>query len=188
MPYKNRALQAKCAREWYKSNRKLTIQRATEWGRENKEQRRRYMAKYRRRHKNRLNEQKRDWAKRNDVKVRRARLSWEDAHPENRRTRLHRYRARKTGNGGSFTEAEWLTLKQRYDNRCLCCRRSETEVALQADHVIPVSKGGTTNISNIQPLCGDCNKRKGQKETDYRELCSRALPKLPVLQRHRANG
>jgi hypothetical protein len=31
---------------------------------------------------------------------------------------------------------------------------------LQYDHIIPVSRGGATNVANLQILCGDCNRAK----------------------------
>jgi len=53
-----------------------------------------------------------------------------------------------------------------YGNRCLAC--GDTGVALEADHVVPLTRGGTDGISNIQPLCESCNRRKLVGTTGYR--------------------
>lgn len=78
----------------------------------------------------------------------------------------HRRRTRKTDAGGSYTLDEWKSLLVHYGYKCLCCGR--TDVKLTADHVIPVSRGGSSNIDNIQPLCGACNSRKQDRAVDYR--------------------
>lgn len=77
----------------------------------------------------------------------------------------HVYRTRKTKAGGFYTLSEWKYLCKKYDYRCLRCHKRRK---LTADHVIPVSMGGSSNISNIQPLCQPCNSKKGTKTTDYR--------------------
>ncbi len=79
-----------------------------------------------------------------------------------------RRRALKASNGGSFTAVEWEALKATCKYTCLCCRKQEPDIKLAADHVIPITKGGTSNIDNIQPLCKSCNSSKGTRSTDYR--------------------
>jgi 5-methylcytosine-specific restriction endonuclease McrA len=90
---------------------------------------------------------------------------YQKAHPEVFKAIKHKRRTAKTQAGGSFTPAEWNALCKHYKHRCLCCGKRRK---LTADHIIPVSKGGSSNIDNIQPLCGPCNSSKGAKTIDYR--------------------
>lgn len=90
---------------------------------------------------------------------------WKERNPDRVCSLFHKRRTQKTLAGGSFTSLEWKSLCEAGDNRCLCCGKRKK---LTADHVIPVSKGGTSNIDNIQPLCGPCNSRKHDGTTDFR--------------------
>lgn len=42
--------------------------------------------------------------------------------------------------------------------KCAFCRSTRK---LEIDHIIPLSKGGTDDRSNLQTLCEHCNRKKG---------------------------
>lgn len=91
---------------------------------------------------------------------------WLAINPEKANAKVNRRRTRKTAAGGSYTAAEWISLLNHYDNKCLCCGRND--ITLTVDHIVPVTRGGSSNIDNLQPLCLSCNSRKGDKTIDYR--------------------
>ena len=72
-------------------------------------------------------------------------------------------RALKLGAEGSHTQGGWDLLKIQYNFICPCCGKSEPEIVLTEDHIIPLTKGGSNNIENIQPLCKSCNSKKYNK-------------------------
>lgn len=47
---------------------------------------------------------------------------------------------------------------------CQYCGKKPPEVILHADHVFPVSKGGTNEIENLITACADCNLGKATME------------------------
>jgi 5-methylcytosine-specific restriction endonuclease McrA len=78
-------------------------------------------------------------------------------HPEVGRARSLNYRARKIQAEGSFTAAEWLAVVAQFGGRCSYCGESGP---LEADHRIPLARGGSNTIDNILPACRRCNARK----------------------------
>lgn len=56
--------------------------------------------------------------------------------------------------------------RQLYDTQSGICNECEKEFAMtdmEADHIIPWSKGGKTSLDNGQMLCRTCNREKGSK-------------------------
>lgn len=81
-------------------------------------------------------------------------------------------KAKRLAAEGTHTTAQWIALKELYQHCCLRCGKPESKLTrpLEEDHVIPLSRGGTNWITNIQPLCHECNgmSGKGTNTTDYR--------------------
>lgn len=100
---------------------------------------------------------------------------WQREHPERRAVHARIRRTKKTLAGGKHTHEQWKELKATYEYTCLCCGRKEPEIELHADHIIPISKGGTSDIGNIQPLCKPCNSSKGIQIIDYRVSFERMI-------------
>lgn len=80
-----------------------------------------------------------------------------------KRIKAHSRRSKFKDN--PFTLDDWIALCDKYGNMCLRCKEVKP---LAMDHVVPLSRGGTNSIDNIQPLCRECNSIKHDKSTDYR--------------------
>jgi len=93
--------------------------------------------------------------------------AWQAAHPENVRANVARRSARIRGSlDGRHTKEQWIDLVARYGGRCTYCGEARP---LCRDHAMPVSRGGSDDISNIRPACKACNSGKHtMDEQEYR--------------------
>ena len=74
--------------------------------------------------------------------------------------------------GFSTTQRQMMTnnlreaIKKRDNYTCCICGNSvfkEPNLLLEVDHIVPISKGGKTEASNLQTLCWRCNRSKSNK-------------------------
>lgn len=134
--------------------------RYKKWCKENPEREKEIRKKSRRLRIKQLAQYNHSYYLKNKEKIRLRVLSYRHNHPEwaNHQT-LNRKYYQKT-NGGEHSLAEWQLLKKNFNFKCAICKKTKF---LTRDHIVPISKGGKNDISNIQPLCQSCNSRKGNR-------------------------
>lgn len=104
-----------------------------------------------------------EWRLQNPDRVRANIKRWVEENKD-RSNLLHRLKKQRRRAAGILTAADWELVLETYGAACLNCGKPEVTI----DHVVPVSKGGTNTIGNVQPLCGFCNTSKHTKVIDYR--------------------
>lgn len=159
---KRAAARAEYHKKWAAENREKLREYHREWSAssENKEKKKEWFQS----NKEKIAASKRALYARNPA-IKEYNQRWLDAHPEVRKAGKHNRRAAERRVPGKFTGAEFKALCEKYGNKCLCCGSTGK---LSADHVIPISKGGSNLIENIQPLCMPCNAKKHVATVDYR--------------------
>jgi 5-methylcytosine-specific restriction endonuclease McrA len=70
------------------------------------------------------------------------------------------FRLRMARQLGTHTKEEWMRLR---DAIGMCVECGRADAPLDKDHIVPLARGGCDCIHNLQPLCGPCNSRKGDR-------------------------
>jgi 5-methylcytosine-specific restriction endonuclease McrA len=90
-----------------------------------------------------------------------------------------RRRGRELQATGSFSTFEWIELLQRWNWRCSYCGETGP---LEAEHRVPLARGGSNSIENIVPACRACNQRKHLlTDAEFRARLAAERASLPPL-------
>lgn len=63
----------------------------------------------------------------------------------------------------AFKESEKRAAYEKQNGICAKCKNHFEYNEMEGDHITPWSKGGKTELSNLQMLCKDCNRRKSDR-------------------------
>lgn len=62
----------------------------------------------------------------------------------------------------------YAALVEQYGESCTNCGLTPQETRLVIDHILPIARGGLSEIRNLQLLCAECNRIKGKLAIDRR--------------------
>lgn len=95
-------------------------------------------------------------------RVRRNKKNWELSNPDKLKEKSDRRAARERNASGRYTVAEIMALLEKQDWKCNGCGVSLQD-RRHKDHIVPLARGGSSDIGNLQWLCPGCNRSKGVK-------------------------
>jgi hypothetical protein len=103
----------------------------------------------------------------NPDKVKVWRRNWNQAHPDKNRVYHQNRRAREKGNGGSFTLEDEKELFNSQNGLCAWCEQplfNNFKNIYHKHHKMPLIRGGTNYILNIELVHHDCHKSELHKQ------------------------
>ena len=135
-------------RERYPSIRAETIQRACQWQREHPDRKQAYDALYRESNREDRLEKKRKYSRSHPRDPYSSRLS------QAKRRAPARFRV---------SPKDLRSAYHRSQGRCVYCSVAVSFVSVEWDHRVPLSRGGSHSIGNLEPSCMDCNRAKAHR-------------------------
>ncbi len=146
---RHRAVLLKKGAQWRGANRERHAELIKDWGKRHPEKRAETYKKYRETHAGQFK-------------------AWQNARRDSGRRRISNWIRRTAERAGTVSQYH-LTQDllfgrfELYGWRCRYCGTPLTKATVQADHRIPISRGGQNCPANIVPTCGPCNRKKWAK-------------------------
>ena len=172
-------------KKYYQANKDKIINRVKEYKKNNKdkikEQQRQYYEKnrdneikrvtlYRINNIDKIKEYKKEYRKNNKDYFKAYSKAYRKNNKDYFKAAYHKYRTKKVNNGGYYTKEQYNYMLEYFDYKCAYsgkCIKSN----LHIDHIIPISKGGTSYIWNLIPSTPSANLSKNNRDMEewYKE-------------------
>jgi len=108
-------------------------------------------------HKDRIDERNRKYREQNRKKLAVRSKKWREDNPEIYKSICRRMNFRRRG--AAVPKSVKLDLIMKNKDCAIC--KLDLNGDVQIDHILPVSKGGTSEFGNLQAVHSLCNQRKG---------------------------
>jgi len=138
------------AKDFYLKNRQKEIERSKRWNKNNASKVARNMANCRKRDPEKYRQYDKQWKAENKLKV----YSYDCTKRQKRRAAINKTQCKAT-----HEEVQMVIKKA--NGLCYYCGK---KAKLTLDHVIPLSKGGLHELSNLVAACSPCNSSKGNRD------------------------
>ncbi len=125
---------------------------------EQKERRRQYREQYRETHKERIQQRGRDFSRQYYWEHKQNRQQYYQEHREQDRAYVHKRRAHKMSQGGSYTTQDIERKFRAQKKKCYYCHKPLSHYHIE--HVVPLSRGGSNAPDNVVLACPSCNNSK----------------------------
>lgn len=145
-------------KEYYQKTRERRLEIAKKYREDNKEKILKDIRQYNKTHKKENKERNRNYRKNNPEKIKKIKNNYRKNNPETVQKHRMTRRARKAQNG--VFKVFNKELHKLMNSPCVACG-STNQITI--DHIIPIARGGTHSIGNLQSLCRSCNSSKVDK-------------------------
>ena len=162
-------------KQYYENNSEYIKERNKQWREANPEYNKERNKQYYENNSEYIKERNKQWREANPEYNK----QWREANPEynkqyyeNNRERKneiarkanHKRRAKLKSNGGEYTLEQWNECLEFFDYTCAYSGAELNKDNTNIEHIIPISKGGTNDITNIVPALDSVNKSKNASD------------------------
>ena len=146
------------------ANKDKNLARALAWAEKYPERAAAIKAEWANDNREKVLELNRKWRDNNKEKVKESNANWGKRNRDKTRIHCHNRRERTRKNGGMLSSDIVNKLLALQRGKCACGCGQSLCTKYHIDHIVPISKGGRNEDSNVQLLRDTCNLSKGGRD------------------------